>query len=112
MFHAGQKVVCVDDGPHKNQRARRTGISVPLKRGKVYEIAHVTPPDPKGQLGVILVGVGGSRVFHSRLGYELGWGASRFRPVVTRKTDISVFTEILGPQREPALSSHNRESEK
>lgn len=34
-----------------------------------------------------------------------GWSSDGFRPVVERKTDISVLTEMLLPQRELALTS-------
>ena len=30
--------------------------------------------------------------------YGVGWHAWRFRPVVDRKTDISIFTQMLNPK--------------
>jgi predicted TPR repeat methyltransferase len=68
-FRIGQKVVCVD----------ADGLVGTIIAGAVYEIADVEPR------GVRLVD------------WKCGGGflASRFRPIVERKTDISVFTEIL-----------------
>jgi hypothetical protein len=83
MFRVGQKVVCVD-----NTTPNATGrIPNPdLKKGEIYTIAGVyngwTGP------GVTLVELK-AREPH------IGFHAFRFRPIVERKTDISVFHEIL-----------------
>lgn len=34
--------------------------------------------------------------------FEIGYRASRFRPVQPRKTDITIFTDMLKPVSEPA----------
>jgi hypothetical protein len=95
MFRIGQKVVCVD--------ASRTvmGEPVPLIVGTVYEISYIdTSPGP---VAFRLMGVDGNGRISGL------FNAARFRPVVEKKTDISVFEEILKREtvddRAPAHSS-------
>lgn len=85
-FHVGQKVVCVEDRPHFLDKVKR------LDRGAVYTIREEFRSAVTGRYGVFL-----NEVVMPRLesGEELGWLATRFRPVQERKTDISVFTKLL-----------------
>lgn len=84
-FRVGQKVVCVDDSPD------RFGRELGVVRGEIYTIRAVL--ERQGWQGVLLVEVDP--------GSAAGWYASRFRPVVERKTDISVFHEILRTTKAP-----------
>jgi hypothetical protein len=90
-FRVGQKVVCI--------RGTNWGVA-PLKKGEVYVIA-------------------GGGMFGDAYFYDLvevatpvphAWCPSRFRAIVERKTDITIFTEILRkatkPARSPAMSLH------
>jgi hypothetical protein len=93
-FRVGQKVVCVDDAIPTFARLVRWVFRFPwnLRRGEIYTIAKVSniagptvtlievknPPLPEGAF----------------------W-ARRFRPVVERKTDISVFEAMLTDARQP-----------
>ena len=86
MFRVGQKVVCVNDEPSNLGGSRR---EVPIK-GHIYTVSAVGLTnilDPQ-QLPCILVEE------LERRPYEAHW-ASRFRPIIERKTDISIFREIL-----------------
>lgn len=76
-FHVGQKVVCVDDEGYEHQ----------IRKGKVYCVVDVS------RLPQFL------RVDHwvNDAPGGNGWAARRFRPVAERKTDISIFTEMLTP---------------
>ncbi len=80
-WHVGMKVVCVDDSD--GQCHRNSGS---LKRGEVYTISRIEA-DAFPELAVQV----------SELPYR--WyefvRASRFRPVQPRKTDISIFTDML-----------------
>lgn len=79
-FFVGQRVVCVDD------RNRGTKADPRLVRGGIYHIARVTAE--------------GRGVWVEELPEHpsyLGYHADRFRPIIERKTDISVFTAILNP---------------
>ncbi len=84
MFHVGQKVVCIDD------TRREFGLREwdnRLRRGIIYTIRWV------GKYGVKLVEIN-RRTRHVSDTYYF---ADRFRPVIERKTDISIFTAMLAP---------------
>lgn len=101
-FRVGQKVVCVDAtryGPNSSM----------LREGAVYTIASVDGhEDFHGEYGVLLVEVTPTPA----QGWREGFRASRFRPIVERKTDISFAHEILRkatkPARSPSHALHNR----
>jgi hypothetical protein len=76
MFRVGQKVVCVDD--------TNTGLVV---RDAIYTVRNV-----RGRF-LDLVGI-----FAMSGGMD-GMLASRFRPAVERKTDITIFTAMLNPAK-------------
>lgn len=84
-FRVGQRVVCVDDGPH------RDGTPSALRGGAIYTV-HKCFQHRLG-IGVLLVEVDLPRRF-------AGFYATRFRPAVERKTDISIFTAMLTPSPE------------
>jgi hypothetical protein len=97
MFHIGQKVVCVDDSPPPPGRPVYWPMVV---KGQVYTIVGFDIEDSaRCGIGLILA--------EARLGFippwkgEMGWRRTRFRPVQERKTDISVFTEILTKTKAP-----------
>lgn len=82
-FHVGQKVVCVEAAtgscecrhePDKNNICTVANVYM-HHMGLVLELEEF--PAPKCQ--------------H----FDPGWLAESFRPIVERKTDISVFTEML-----------------
>lgn len=98
MFYTGQKVVCVDDMPHIRADGTRD-LALPIQEGTIYTIRWVGKQN-FGRHGILdavkLVGVyrpGYDGIFGLVSDYP--FGARRFRPVVERKTDISIFTEIL-----------------
>jgi hypothetical protein len=102
-FRVGQKVVCVDDTP--NYWTRQW-----IKKDAIYTIARIHPPvgqpyvDHLGSvIGLDLVEVTGK---------PNGFGSCRFRPIVERQADITVFTEILRRATKPApaltLPLHHR----
>lgn len=74
-FRVGQKVVCVDDAD-----------TAFVREGAVYTIVRVHSPF------VTL-----DRLDLPAAGSMEGMYGRRFRPVVERKTDISIFTELLTP---------------
>jgi hypothetical protein len=83
MFNIGQKVVCVDDGG-----------TVLVERGRIYTV-HGIGASPK--LGLAMLWL------DEVLGADIelaGMYARRFRPIVERKTDISIFTKMLIDKRE------------
>lgn len=81
MFHVGQKVVCVDASPDLN------GEPTPAALNTVYTVDGIDACGPHC-CGLIL----------AEVPLHLGrWShcSMRFRPIVERKTDISVFHKIL-----------------
>lgn len=96
MFYVGQKVVCVDDKPNHPSYAP-TGVKIlpwdsVLKEGEIYTISEFAehPIYPKG-LHVRLVGIVRTAGFNSP------FRVSRFRPLVEKKTDISIFHKLISP---------------
>ena len=84
-FYVGQKVVCVDDRPFFSE-----GVPVPLVLGRIYTVAGFDNHDC-----LVLVEQPGRNFAGWRS--DLGYQKSRFRPVVERKTDISIFKAMLNP---------------
>lgn len=80
-FHAGQKVVCVDDSNGGADSPLGAGFFHGLRIGEVYTITHI---NARGNLSLAEIS-------------QPGWAQCRFRPAVERKTDISIFTEMLAP---------------
>ena len=93
-FRVGQKVVCVNAEPSAD------GYKVALIEGAVYTIIEIV--DHAGDrrcvredtLGIILCEVQSPPY---RIGFYGEFSAHRFRPVVERKTNISIFTRMLTP---------------
>lgn len=75
-FYVGQEVVCVDDSLPNNPRHRANMVV----KNRIY----------------IVRAIGGeTKDFFDIDGSGRMWECERFRPIVRKKTDISVFTEIL-----------------
>lgn len=91
-FRVGQKVVCVEAGwPN-------------LTEGKVYTISNICPVcsgyEPSCNEGFSFIDqLGAPHKDGTRCN---AWPTRIFRPIVERKTDISVFTEILRKATKPA----------
>lgn len=82
-FRVGQKVACVD--------AKCSGRR--LKKNAVYVVEDVLWTDSAGELGLLIAR-------HPSSHPLAGWRASRFRPLVERSTDISVFKAMLTDTRQ------------
>jgi hypothetical protein len=95
-FVVGQKVVCVDADPGDGYIGWADDGPV---EGHVYTITSVHDHD--GDLVVWLAEIERHPMARRLWGEECGYAACRFRPVVTRKTDISIFTAILNGHRIP-----------
>jgi hypothetical protein len=84
MFRAGQKVVCVDVS---NTPGKKWMHGDKPTLGKIYTVIGDELID--GEEAIFIDG-------HENWSF-LAW---RFRPLVERKTDISIFTRLLAPSRE------------
>lgn len=95
-FRVGQKVVIAF--PYDDQTkfaAALCGETLP-DAGFIYTVREIEPPD---HTGVVFI-----RVFEivNPAGHEFGecaFNSQRFRPVVDRKTDISIFQAMLTTQK-------------
>lgn len=86
-FQVGERIICVDDAPHPG----RAWYGPRLQKGAEYTVRDYVPPHyaddgPCIRLNEII-----------RLCDGIGFRASRFRPLIEKKTDISVFTALLTP---------------
>lgn len=94
-FHVGQKVVCVDA---KSKIGRRT----PLVRGATYTVRWSGLFANHWTNGVSVPCVRVAEITRPCLdditNEDTPFGSCRFRPVIERKTDISIFTEMLTPK--------------
>lgn len=93
-FRVGQKVVCVDAAEPDLSKLRPAKIwrSIGLVQGAVYTVAavgltHSHDPDALPCIQIV------------ELKADHAIWAHRFRPVVERKTDISIFTKMLTGKR-------------
>lgn len=83
MFHVGQKVECVNDGPSRYSLTSGSRV----KKGAIYTILRIRI----GGIGIEVVDL-----VEASPGRDCdGFDPERFRPIVERKTDISVFTKML-----------------
>lgn len=94
MFQVGQKVECVDDQPHPCSPYPITEIT----KGGIYIVSWCGSVE--FDVGVTFVWLPGVRLQGIHRMHDWAWYALRFRPVVERKTDISVFQRMLTPNDE------------
>ncbi len=78
MFYEGQKVICIDDRP-----GTRTNQAPPFKINDILIITEIYF-DKFAKCNAICVN-----------GDWKSWKEGRFRPIIKKKTDISIFTAIL-----------------
>lgn len=100
-FYVGQKVVCVDD-----EDTNASGIQE-LQEGRIYTVLRVSrdtgdypPGPPRLRSSGYVVWLAEIEVRPAVGNPDCPFSAGRFRPVVDRKTDITVFTDMLNPSRE------------
>lgn len=101
-FHVGQKVVCVDDDETRYRVFAAAGLHFDgnlngLKKGAVYTVRAVGHYAPyPGLLCLWLVEIERPIIHLIQIVHgEAPYVAARFRPVVERKTDISIFVAML-----------------
>jgi hypothetical protein len=99
-LRVGQKVVCVDvPWPEHTAEAVRLGVRLP-EAGRIYTIRWLgTASD--GFTYCRLVEIENPIMkFPGWPAGEARFGVRRFRPLVTRKTDISQFKAMLTPSKQ------------
>lgn len=94
-----QKVVMFRDFSQAARlRAAMEGVVLPVK-GPVYTVREIDPDTSGGFVCIRLVEIVNGP--HIGDGMEPSFDASLFRPVVERKTDISVFRAMLNASKQP-----------
>ena len=98
-FHVGQKIVCVDDDVFEGDPQRR------LFTGQIYTVARTYPQgSTSGNTKRYGPGVPCIDLLEVQRVDHVPYAAARFRPVVERKTDISIFQAMLSPSDERVMS--------
>lgn len=88
MFRVRQKVVCVD----ARVTPGKQWFGDPPVEGAVYTVVSCSKSTLKGYAGEDIVTL---LEIKNAAQADFGYLASRFRPAVERKTDISIFTAML-----------------
>lgn len=91
-FHVGQKVVCVDAS---DMDTYFSDVSCPVEGG-IYTVRNFRET---GESAIRLVEIVNPKHPWMDGFNECGFRPSRFRPIVERKTDISIFTSMLNPSK-------------
>ncbi|MGV2110129.1 hypothetical protein ACQZ46_02500 [Agrobacterium salinitolerans] len=97
-FTVGQKVVCVDGSAPSREQKLRLGSRYP-DEGKIYTIRECLIWG--GSPAVRLEEIVNPLLNFAFDGFsEQAFSPARFRPVIQRKTDISIFKAMLNPSKE------------
>lgn len=99
-WHVGMKVVCLDIAwPAHAASIAAKGCRFP-ELGRIYTIREIGVAQEDGKVYVRLREIVNPRVnLRPWPAGEPRFGARRFRPVQTRKTDISCFQQMLAPSK-------------
>lgn len=106
MFHVGQKIRCVCD-------AWETPPPAPMpphlpKLGAIYHVRGNDPYQPQSVQYIWLEEI----INPTSFAHEPSFIAVYFRPVVERKTDISIFTRMLTDERADRWEKLTRDLER
>lgn len=96
-FRVGMKVVCIYGGDWQIH-----GHETVPRFQKVYTIRAIDPRTISGCALLLAEIKNRPDIYRSANGVTIAekcWRGSRFRPVVERKTDISIFTAMLNPSK-------------
>ena len=95
-FVVGQRVVMVTEYDAQSYaRAASEGVTLPTK-GSIYTVRGIEP-GAGWQSNLTFIWLDELSNPPSCDGIEPNWDTNMFRPVVERKTDISIFTAMLTP---------------
>lgn len=94
-FHVGQKVVCIKDGPWSSEPFEKNEVGP--NAGDVLVIRGIEI-NSDGAWLVFKEIINPQYCYLDEYG-ELQFSSDDFRPVIERKTDISIFQEMLMPKR-------------
>lgn len=92
-FRVGQKVVCINDDPNAFYPAGRGDLDG-LMKGCIYTVREIGLIGYAGHACVRLEELRRPDKYDN----DCPYAAARFRPIVERKTDISIFARMLDPE--------------
>lgn len=92
-FHVGQKVVCISDFPEIPQIIRP-------EKGRIYTVRALLDIGTEPSLRVFEIKNAPMNYSNINGSIEPAFVMHAFRPLVARKTDISIFTKMLTDKRE------------
>jgi hypothetical protein len=98
-FRVGQKVVCVTAHDAFQDWPDYETLSRPPDLGDIATVTNVFMA-VCGKLAIELLEYPAPGGTHNGWMFEPGWLAEDFRPLVERKTDISIFTQMLNPSKQ------------
>lgn len=96
-FRVGQKVVAVRGGARPNQREINIATAAGYQKPKIGDVLTIRSINDWGNDKIILTfnELDNSHFVPRISKMEPGWHYSHFRPLVERKTDISIFKAML-----------------
>lgn len=102
MFYVGQKVVCIDASMHTddwNAGIKRQINLDGLTKGKIYTIRNLIINEGNPRLSPILIQLEEiirRKIFNwEGIVREAAYHSDRFKPLIEKTTDISIFQKIL-----------------
>lgn len=96
-FHVGQKVVCIEGEFDQAALAISLGVALPTK-GVIYTIRNFEDRGDEPCLRLIEI-VNPKIMHHGDIFDEPAYANDCFRPLVEKKTDISIFTAMLNQKQ-------------
>ncbi|MER9665522.1 hypothetical protein [Mesorhizobium sp. M0203] len=98
-WHFGMKLVCIDDQFGWAMTADRR-YCVPIRVPMLHEILTIRELKPAGDKLFVAFAEIETIQKHGPLVAEIMWGAECFRPLVTKTTDIAVFSSMLSDTKQ------------
>lgn len=95
-FRVGQKVVCIRGSHDRADHVRLAGAQHVFE-STIYTIRDLVLSNPHHRPAVLLEEV--VNPLSLIWGTEYCFDITRFRPLIERKTDISIFTRMLNPSQ-------------
>lgn len=96
-FFVGQRVVCIDDAPRQSGCMWWPGEQI--HRDRIYTVARLFVDFENEPVVSLLEVTRCGPLTRSHPG-RIGYAIFRFRPLVTKQTNIEVFTAMLNPKKQ------------
>lgn len=103
MWYTGQKIVCIEGGDFwvRALNGRSHKLLLPVTTGAIYTVRDLFIAQDGTECLRVFEVVNEKLNVIGRGLWEPGYRASRFRPLVSRPTDISELRKLLEPELTP-----------